>query len=249
MSAPVMPVLWCDVETTGLDPDRCALLEVAIAVTDVDLRVLETASYTLPIYGSESWDREALHMHAKNGLIAECSDHSKQARGRRLAGRDAAERLVKDLASEVAAAGLPAPYLGGSSVQFDRRFLEHHQHWVKRHIHPYRNVDVTSVIKLVETWASEAWQGLAHVRSEHRAQDDIATTISSLRRCREVLSAGGAAGAGEIGEDAICAHLQRIGSSTWGRVFSISQEKDRKRAAGWLAKEIHQVTAGAVSSS
>jgi len=246
----VMPVLWCDIETTGLDPQRCSLLEVAVAITDTDLDVLDIASFTTPLYGEESWDRAALHMHGTNGLIAECTDRRPGKGEQRTTGLEAAQRLVERCAEESESAGHGLPYLGGSSVHFDRAFLQHHTHWLTRRVHPYRNVDVTSVSKLVETWFPDQWSRLIQVRSDHRAEADITASIARLRTCREILTGlappalvGVAAQLPELDRSAIDqsqveAHLERIGSSTWGRMFSISKAKDRRQAAAWFIGEL-----------
>jgi len=249
----VMPVLWCDIETTGLDPQRCSLLEVAVAITDMDLEILDIASFTTPLYGEESWDRAALHMHGTNGLIAECTDRRPGKGEQRTTGLEAAQRLVERCAEESESAGHGLPYLGGSSVHFDRAFLQCHARWLTRRVHPYRNVDVTSVTKLVETWFQEQWATRIEVRSDHRAESDIKASIARLRVCREILTGlaprelvGVAEQLPEldragIDQSQVEAYLERIGSSTWGRMFSISKAKDRKQAAAWFIGELASI--------
>lgn len=74
------PILWLDLETTGLDVNHDRILEVAAVLTDGDLRVIESYHAVL------KWSEEALEhlitepevweMHSRNGLIDACTEAS-----------------------------------------------------------------------------------------------------------------------------------------------------------------------------
>ncbi|KAJ2764569.1 hypothetical protein IWQ57_005121, partial [Coemansia nantahalensis] len=68
------PLVWIDVETTGLVPDKDAILEIAMVVTDAALEPLEPAQ-SLVIHQPASelaklntWSRK---WHRKSGLLDE----------------------------------------------------------------------------------------------------------------------------------------------------------------------------------
>jgi oligoribonuclease len=71
-----MHYLWLDLETTGLDPEQDAILEIGAIVTDDNLSELATRRYLLdPGY---DWineiDEHVLAMHCKSGLVHELED-------------------------------------------------------------------------------------------------------------------------------------------------------------------------------
>src|SRR5262245_43522131 len=74
-------LLWADLEMSGLDPERCTILEIATIVTDADLRtvaegpVIAVHQAESVLNGMDDWNREH---HAASGLIARvrASTHS-----------------------------------------------------------------------------------------------------------------------------------------------------------------------------
>jgi oligoribonuclease len=68
-------IVWCDVETTGLSPEKDHLLEVALVVTDDDLvEQCHTSVVMQPVgisIGSVQMDKKVVDMHTKNGLLDE----------------------------------------------------------------------------------------------------------------------------------------------------------------------------------
>ncbi|RYF08431.1 MAG: hypothetical protein EOO40_07840 [Deltaproteobacteria bacterium] len=72
---PTKPVLaWLDLEMTGLDPDTCAIVQMAIIVTDTELRPL-AQPLELTIWQPESVLERMVpfvrQMHEKSGLLAQ----------------------------------------------------------------------------------------------------------------------------------------------------------------------------------
>ena len=132
------PIVWIDVETTGLSPVTDRLLQVASIITDPQGRVISdefmevirhdrTTSYNLA-------DGYVQQMHTKNGLWD------------RLETGTPLPQAEKDLLEFIT---LHAPearrsLLGGNSVGFDRSMLQEHMPLVEEHLH-YRNLDVSSL--------------------------------------------------------------------------------------------------------
>ena len=189
----VLPVLWIDIETTGLKPKKHAMLEIALVVTDRDLHVLDTYEAVIGFTPATRWHKVARAMAEKSGLATICQHPSCRA----------IDEIVPDVV-EFLLKWFPTtrPVLGGSSVQFDRGFVTVHLPELIEKVHPYRNVDVSSVKELAKHWAPEVYDGWVEgPRSYlHRAMPDVLETLSELRHYQ---SSGfiGLAGPGRTGED------------------------------------------------
>ncbi len=110
---PVDRLVWVDLETTGLDPERDVILEVAIVITDGKLEELTHASWVVKPEGSlPSLDPIVGQMHGSSGLLADA-----WTMGQPLHQVDvrAAAAVFK-----LGAAGGP---IAGSTPQFDLAFI------------------------------------------------------------------------------------------------------------------------------
>lgn len=129
------PLLWVDVETTGLDPRRHRLLEVAMVATDASLEVEARIAAVFPA-APRVMDPEARAMHEANGLLAECRELRRTMNS--LAAIDQVDAL-EDFAKRFG--GRP---MAGSNPSFDREFLRWCLLGVERHFH-YRSFDVNTL--------------------------------------------------------------------------------------------------------
>jgi oligoribonuclease len=63
--------VWCDLEMTGLDPEKCVIIEMGIVITGPDLRPL--AELERAVWQSDetlgSMEPFVREMHTKNGLL------------------------------------------------------------------------------------------------------------------------------------------------------------------------------------
>ncbi len=91
-------IIWCDTETTGLNPVKDHLLEVALVVTDDDLVELASTSVVMQPVGvsidSVQMDKVVVEMHTKNGLLTEIRAMEKGER--QLIRRHEAEQQLID---------------------------------------------------------------------------------------------------------------------------------------------------------
>lgn len=165
-------LIWVDVETTGLDPARDFLLEVAFVVTDADLTPGYAFTAVLPASMPADMDPTVLEMHTKNGLIEEC------AKARASFNEVWVARVLRERA-----AGAP---LAGSTVSFDRAFLRAFLPEVEA-VASYRNVDVSSVKELVKRWRPEVYEARPQGPKVHRALPDVLASIEELRYYRRAL--------------------------------------------------------------
>lgn len=160
---------WVDVETSGLNYDRDVLMEVAIVITDSLLNVKDGLSVViypplLPLPGS--WPHTT---HTENDLIDECLH-----RGVSLAKADS------DLSQFLRPWAQPGQVpMCGSTVHFDRRFLERDLPRTASWFH-YRNIDVSTVKELWKRWFPGAPEA-PRKNEVHRARLDIDDSLSELQ--------------------------------------------------------------------
>ena len=169
-------LVWMDLEMTGLDPDRDRVIEVAIVVTDSQLRTLAEAPVLVVhqddavLDAMDQWNKST---HARSGLI----DKVKASVLNESAVED---RLLAFLAQHVP--GKTSPMCGNSICQ-DRRFLARHMPRLEAYFH-YRNLDVSTVKELARRWKPEIVKGLVK-QGKHEALADIYESIEELKYYRE----------------------------------------------------------------
>ena len=168
-------LVWIDLETTGLDPGRCRIIEVACVITENDLTSVAGDSWLVrpPRSITRCWDQAALDMHRASGLLDEALKHGREI--------EEVEDAVLDFVN--GAAGLSP--LCGSSVHFDRAFLVNHMPTLLG-MFTYRNIDVSSLKELVSRWAPDYAYPSPEPKA-HRALPDIINSINELRHYKELL--------------------------------------------------------------
>jgi oligoribonuclease len=128
--------VWIDLEMTGLNPDVDRILEIAVAVTGPDLRVLGEMSCVLhqQEHSLEKMSKVVQQMHTKNRLIEEVLTSTTTLRE--------AERAAMSLVVEHCLPG--EAFLCGNGVHHDWRFLARHMPRLEQYLH-YRQVDVSTI--------------------------------------------------------------------------------------------------------
>jgi oligoribonuclease len=173
-------LIWIDLEMTGLDTDRDAILEIATIVTDSQLNVLAEGpelAIAQPLSVLEAMDEWNRKQHGKSGLWRRVLED-----GVGLA--DAEARTVSFLAEWVPANTSP---MCGNSICQDRRFLHRLMPRLEQHFH-YRNLDVSTLKELARRWAPQVLAGVRK-QSAHTALSDVRDSIDELRYYRTHLAA------------------------------------------------------------
>jgi oligoribonuclease len=167
-------LVWMDMEMSGLDPERDAVLELATLVTDADLNVLAEGPELVVHQHAALFDRMddwCKEHHTKSGLWQRVLDS-------KLSLADA-ERQTLDFLKEHT--GPRESPLCGNSIWQDRRFLAKHMPTLEAHLH-YRIIDVSTVKELVSRWSPE--HKFPKKKGAHRALDDIRESLDELRHYR-----------------------------------------------------------------
>ena len=165
-------LIWIDMEMTGLTPDSDRIIEIAMLVTDAELRVLAEGPVLVlhqpdeVLEAMDSWNKGT---HKKSGLID-------KVRASRLAEAEAEKLAVEFLREHVAANVSP---MCGNSICQDRRFLARWMPKLESHFH-YRNLDVSTLKELVRRWKPEAMKGLVK-EGKHEALADILESLEELK--------------------------------------------------------------------
>jgi len=171
-------LIWIDMEMTGLVPDTDRIIEIAMLVTDAELRVLAEGPVLVlhqpdeVLEAMDSWNKGT---HKKSGLI-------EKVRASRLAEAEAEKLAVEFLREHVAANVSP---MCGNSICQDRRFLARWMPKLESHFH-YRNLDVSTLKELVRRWKPEILKGFSK-EGKHEALADILESIEELKYYRKTV--------------------------------------------------------------
>lgn len=174
------PLIWVDLEMTGLDVDREVIVEIAVIVTDGQLEVVEEGPDI--VIGADDAVLQAMHprvqqMHRASGLIEAIRASEVTV--------EQAEQEVLAFVRRYVPAARAAP-LAGNSVHSDRTFLKRYMPALEAHCH-YRNVDVSTVKELARRWYPDALAAAPEKGGGHRALADIRESIDELRHYRQAI--------------------------------------------------------------
>ena len=169
-------LVWIDCEMTGLDPAIDELVEIAVVITDFNLKILDPG-LQLVIKASDAamahMDDFVQNMHATSGLDREIPNGLPLAE---------AERQVLEYVRRFVPAERKAP-LAGNTIGTDRMFLAKYMPELDHYLH-YRNVDVSSIKELSRRWMPRVYFNAPEKNGGHRALADILESIRELQYYR-----------------------------------------------------------------
>lgn len=168
-----MPLVWIDLEMTGLDISKDRILEIACIITDGKLTkqiegpdlVINQSKDCLDNMGE--WCKTH---HASSGLTervlqSEISEHD-------------AEKQVLDFLMRHVGSG--TPLIAGNSVYVDLLFLKKYMPQLAA-IFSHVIVDVSSIMALCIRWYPKERKQTPRKEKTHRAMDDIKESIAELK--------------------------------------------------------------------
>ncbi len=175
------PLIWLDMEMTGLKPETDRIIEVGLLITDSELNIIAQAP-TWVIYQDDAilaamdeWNQST---HQKNGLIAKVNASN-----------------LTELAVEKAMINFMKQYstpqvspMCGNSVHQDRRFLAKWMPEAEAYFH-YRNIDVSTLKELAKRWKPDIVKNFAK-NSKHEALADIIESVEEMRYYRKYFIQG-----------------------------------------------------------
>lgn len=171
------PLVWLDMEMTGLDPQRCAPIEVALVMSTPELEELDHMQMVIWQPG-EVLDRMepfVRKMHTENGLLA-------KVRASEFSVADAERKMMSMLARWTKPG---EGVLSGNSIHQDRRFIARYFPTMHGYLH-YRMVDVSTLKELARRWYGPDAL-FAKGNTDHTALADVRSSIAELKHYRSVL--------------------------------------------------------------
>ena len=173
-------LVWADCEMTGLDLRRDALIEIAVLVTDSDLRILDDGVDIVIKAPNELLDGMqpvVREMHANSGL-------TEAVRASTTTVAEAEQMVLDHLRKHVPDARTVP--LCGNSIATDRAFLARDMPELDAFLH-YRMVDVSSIKELCRRWYPRVYFSQPQKGLAHRALADIKESIRELRYYRSTV--------------------------------------------------------------
>ncbi|SDS59104.1 oligoribonuclease [Microterricola viridarii] len=172
-------LVWIDCEMTGLDLEVDELVEIAVVITDYDLKAVDEG-FSIVIKpddsAMESMNDFVRNMHTTSGLIEEIPQGVSVAE----AEYQVLEYVLKHVPTEQ-----KAP-LAGNTIGTDRAFLAKFMPRLDGHLH-YRNVDVSSIKELSRRWFPRVYFNAPKKDGGHRALADILESIRELEYYRRAV--------------------------------------------------------------
>ncbi|MCW2642366.1 MAG: Exonuclease RNase and polymerase [Dactylosporangium sp.] len=173
-------MVWIDCEMTGLDLAHDALIEVAVVVTDPDLKLLD--------------DGVDVVIHADDALLdgmVEVVQKMHERSGLTTAVRESTVTMAEaeDIILEYVRRHVPEPRtapLCGNSIATDRGFLARDMPRLDAHLH-YRMIDVSSIKELTRRWYPRVYFGQPAKGLAHRALADIRESVRELEYYRRTV--------------------------------------------------------------
>ena len=180
MAADPNNLIWIDMEMTGLVPDTDRVIEIALLVTDSQLKLVAEGPLLVlrqpdeVLAAMDSWNQS---VHGKSGLI-------EKVKASRLDEAAAERQALEFLARHVPAGASP---MCGNTICQDRRFLAR---WLPKleAYFLYRNLDVSTLKELVKRWKPELVKEMMKLKEgKHQALADIYESIEELKFYRKAV--------------------------------------------------------------
>ena len=171
------PIVWIDLEMTGLDPDKERIIEAAVIVTDSDLNIIEEGPNIVIhqeddlLNAMDAWNRKH---HKASGL-------TERVKASTISEARAEAELLSFVQKHCKERQSP---LAGNSIHQDRRFMRRYMPRLDDYLH-YRIIDVSTIKELAKRWYPGSHDRQPAKTGNHRALEDIRESIEELRYYRD----------------------------------------------------------------
>jgi len=164
-------LVWIDLEMTGLYPQTDRIIEIAVVVTDAQLKtrvegpVFAVHQSDAALDAMDAWNKGT---HGRSGLI-------ERVKASEVAEAQAEAQVIEFLQRYVSKSTSP---MCGNSICQDRRFLANYMPKLEAFFH-YRNLDVSTLKELAKRWKPDILAGFKKAQA-HTALADIHESIDEL---------------------------------------------------------------------
>ena len=167
-------LVWIDIETTGLDPQTCKIIQISCMLSDFNVSTLlkfpEINIFCEDDFLSlmDDWCKQT---HTESGLIDKVknSDITMQA---------AEEKILRFI--DTYTRNEHNLYIAGNSVHFDKKFIDHWMPNLSKRLN-YRIVDVTSIALLCKILNKGIYDTRPEKKYLHTSEADILESIEEYR--------------------------------------------------------------------
>ncbi|CAD7695736.1 unnamed protein product [Ostreobium quekettii] len=173
------PLVWIDLEMSGLILETDTIIEIACIVTDSSLqRQIEGPSIAIhhPDDVFDRMDAWCTEHHGASGLTDRCKAS--------MISLEQAEELVLDFVKQLMPPGVAL--LAGNSVHVDKTFLRRYMPMLHDYLN-YRILDVSTVKELCRRWYPKEWKRCPRKKNNHTALSDIRESIEELKHYRTAI--------------------------------------------------------------
>lgn len=162
------PFFWLDLEMTGLDDTVDVILEVAVAITDPEFKILEEYNQVIyqPQGALDRMDKWCQKTHGASGLTKRVKTGTPL--------NQAEEDLLKIVDRHYKSSDRVV--LCGNSIGNDKRFIDRYMPKFAKRLH-YRLIDVSSFKEVFK----RKYGIKVDKKKRHRALDDIYESIEELK--------------------------------------------------------------------
>jgi oligoribonuclease (3'-5' exoribonuclease) len=167
-----MRYLWCDIESTGTDFNKCSICEIGCFITDDDF-IVKHPFHEIIRHDAAYWEQGALQMHVNNGLIDDM--HSNIARPELEVKESFKNYLEKHRFDD------SLYCLAGSSVHFDKNILNAQWGLNTTNYFSHRVADISSIKVLLKSLTGSDDNPSEMRFSNHRAMDDIRYSLNLFK--------------------------------------------------------------------
>mmetsp|Transcript_19975 Transcript_19975/g.33548 ORF Transcript_19975/g.33548 Transcript_19975/m.33548 type:complete len:229 (+) Transcript_19975:152-838(+) len=173
------PLVWIDLEMTGLDLEKDVILQIAVIITDGNLEnVIEGPE--LVIHHSDevlsNMNDWCIDHHGSSGLTA-------AIRESKLSMKEAETQVLQFVKQHVKQS---AGVVAGNSVYVDVGFLKKDMRELADYFH-YRILDVSTVKELARRWFPADYVKAPKKQMLHTAMADIRESLEELRHWRKAI--------------------------------------------------------------
>lgn len=163
-------LLWIDIETTGLDAHKDNILQIACMLTNFENDTIHyKLEYTIKqdqqtLDDMNEWCKK---QHTESGLTERVINST-------LRLIDAEKHIILCLNQHMTVRD--TLYIAGSSVHFDKKFIDQHMPDLSSRL-SHRIIDVSTLAILCKHLAPDIYEGRPVKKHEHTAMQDILETL------------------------------------------------------------------------
>ncbi|EOA27844.1 hypothetical protein CARUB_v10024000mg [Capsella rubella] len=173
------PLVWIDLEMTGLNVEEDRILEIACIVTDGNLTKSVEGPDLVVHQTKECMDKMGDWCQTHHGASGLTKKVLSSTISESQAEKEVTEFIKKHVGSE-------NPQLAGNSVYVDYLFLKKYMPDLAA-LFPHILVDVSSVKALCSRWFPKERRRAPAKKNNHRAMDDIRESIKELKYYKETI--------------------------------------------------------------